>query len=157
MPTLGNCAGVGVEIPELPTPLCTEGLARFSSEPLGLGCREELRACRFCRKIKPGLGGGGDQVSYLDSDATCPRDQPTCDSGEFTNTRVSVRVDLPELMEQGAVPIIGQSLTQLLTRNSPGSLMRCDRYRWNRTALGFTNRLTARCRIVSGSSSIIGE
>ena len=87
MPTLGNCAGVGVEIPELPTPLGTGSLAHFPSKFLGLGCREELRACRFCRKIKPGLGGGGDQVPYLDSDTTCPRDQPTCDSGEFTNTK----------------------------------------------------------------------
>ena len=104
MPTLGDCAGVGVEILELPTPLGTGSLAHFPSEPLGLGCREKLRACRFCRKIKPGLGGGGDQVSHLDSDATCPRDQPTCDSGEFTNIKVSVRVEPPGLMEQGAVP-----------------------------------------------------
>ena len=116
MPTLGNCAGVGVEIPELPTPLGTGSLVLVPSEPLGLGCKERLRACRFCRKIKPGLGGGGDQVPYLDSDATCPRDQPTCDSGEFTNTRVSVRVDLPELMEQGAVPTrSGNALSPLLT------------------------------------------
>ena len=118
MPTLGNCAGVGVEIPELPTPLGTEGLARFSSEPLGLGCREELRACRFCRKIKPGLGGGGDQVSHLDSDATCPRDQPTCDSGEFINTKVSVRVDPPELMEQGAVPTRSGNAFSLLNHST---------------------------------------
>ena len=104
MPTLGNCAGVGVEIPELPTPLGTGSLVLVPSEPLGLGCKERLRACRFCRKIKPGLGGGGDQVPYLDGDATCPRDQPTCDSGEFTNKEVSVRVGFLGPMDQGAVP-----------------------------------------------------
>ena len=60
-------------------------------EPLDLGCKEKLRACRFCRKVKPGPGDG-DQVPYLDSDATCPRDQPTCDSGEFTNKEVSDRM-----------------------------------------------------------------
>ena len=42
-------------------------------EPLDLGCKEKLRACRFCRKVKPGPGGG-DQVPYLDGDATCPRE-----------------------------------------------------------------------------------
>ena len=49
-------------------------------------------------------GGGGDQVPYLDGDATCPRDQPTCDSGEFTNKEVSVRVGFLGPMDQGAVP-----------------------------------------------------
>jgi hypothetical protein len=56
------------------------------------------------QKIKPGLGVGGDQVPYLDGDATCPRDQPTCDSGEFTNKEVSVRVGFLGPMDQGAVP-----------------------------------------------------
>ena len=31
--------------------------------------------------------------------------------------------------------------------------MRCDRYRWNCTALGFTNQLTARGRIALGKSN----
>ena len=75
MPTLveliRNCAGVGVETRDLPTPLGTGSLVLVPVEPLDLGCKEKLRACRFCRKIKPGPRGGGDQVSHLDSDATC--------------------------------------------------------------------------------------
>ena len=70
MPTLGNCAGVGVETRELPTPLGTGSLVLVPSEPLDLGCKEKLRACRFCRKIKPGLGGGLGPGPYLDDDDT---------------------------------------------------------------------------------------
>ena len=58
----------------------------------------------FAEKSSQAWGGGGDQVPYLESDATCPRDQPTCDSGEFTNKQVSVRVGFLGPMEQGAVP-----------------------------------------------------
>ena len=35
----------------------------------------------------------------------------------------------------------------------PRSGTRYDRYRWNRTALGFTNQLTARCRIALEKSN----
>jgi len=80
-----------------------------------LVARRDCERVGFAEKSSQAWGGGV-QVPYLDSDATCPRDQPTCDSGEFTNTRVSVRVDLPELMEQGAVPTrSGNALSPLLT------------------------------------------
>jgi hypothetical protein len=84
MPTPGNCAGVGVEIPELPTPLGTGSLVPVPSEPLGLGVRRDCERVGFAEKSSQAWGGVGDQVPCLDSDATCPRDQPTCDSGEFT-------------------------------------------------------------------------
>ena len=87
MPTLGNCAGVGVEIPELPTPLGTGSLVLVPTEPLGLGVRKDCERVGFAEKSSQAWGGVGIRSRTWTATPRVPAISPHVTAGSLQTQR----------------------------------------------------------------------
>ena len=104
MPTLGNCAGVGVEIRN-----CRHhwALVVLPTSPRSSSVLVVGRNCErvgFAEKSSQAWGGVGIRFRTWTVTPRVPAISPHVTAGSLQTQRVSVRVDLPVLMEQGAVP-----------------------------------------------------